>query len=132
MNVFIADGEVIATPKEIQNDKGVIARFSLIQSKEKEEGWKNNANFIPCVCFGRIAEVALKHLTPGRKVVIRGEYRSYSYMDNEGKEVYGSQIKVNEIKFCDYPQNSNEEEEFSEFVPVEPFEENGSDISEDT
>ena len=28
--------------------------------------------------------------------------------------------------------NSNEEEEFSEFVPVEPFEENGSDISEDT
>ena len=102
MNIVVIDGALIANPQINISEKGncKVAKFTLIQSKEKHSGWKRDATFIPCIAYGKIAEVAETYLKEGRKIIIQGEFNSYSYM-SQSETKYGSRVKVNEIKVCD-------------------------------
>ena len=128
MNVVVIDGALISDPVEVVSDNPELkaVKFTLINSRDTQSGWKKNAVFIPCVCYDKVAENALKYLSKGRKVVVTGCYKSIAYTLENGEEIFGSKIKVNEIKFCDLPirrekieQENLRETEEDDFVRVE-------------
>ena len=65
-----------------------VARFTLAVDKNYKKSKDDPANFINCVCFGKIAEVVEKHCTKGTKVNVMGEWNTGSYTNKDGQKVY--------------------------------------------
>ena len=61
----------------------------------------NNADFIPCVAFGRSGEFAEKYLRKGTKVAVVGRIQTGSYTNRDGQKVYTTEIVIEEQEFAE-------------------------------
>lgn len=95
MNSVILIGRLTKDPETKTSNDLMIVRYTLAVDRKK----KGEADFIPCVCFGKTAEFAQKYLKKGTKVCVSGEIRTGSYEGKNGK-VYTTEICVNSHEFC--------------------------------
>ena len=72
----------MATTEIYRNAKG---------EKVKETTWHN------LIVWGKLAEIAEKHLTVGKEVAIEGKLINRSYDDKDGNKRYITEIQVNEL-----------------------------------
>lgn len=72
----------IATTEIYRNAKG---------EKVKDTQWHN------LVMWGKLAEIAEKHLTVGKEVAIEGKLVNRQYADKDGNKKYYTEIQVNEL-----------------------------------
>jgi len=72
----------IATSEIYRNAKG---------EKVKETQWHN------VVLWGKLAEIAEKHLTTGKEVAVEGKLVNRQYTDKDGNKKYVTEIQVNEL-----------------------------------
>lgn len=70
MGRLTRDPEVRYTQKE---DALAIARYTLAVDRRFQKNTDQTADFIPCVCFGKLAEFAEKWLKQGVKIYINVE-----------------------------------------------------------
>jgi len=82
-------------------DAKCVARFTLAVDRKFKRDGDQNADFINCVCFGRIAEIIEKYVTKGMKICIAGRIQTGSYIDREGKKVYTTDVVVEDLDFCE-------------------------------
>ena len=61
----------------------------------------NNADFIPCVAFGKSGEFAEKYLKKGTKMAITGRIQTGSYVNKEGTKVYTTEVVVEDQEFAE-------------------------------
>lgn len=78
-----------------------VARFTLAVDKNYKKSKDEPANFINCVCFGKIAEVVEKHCTKGTKVNVTGEWTTGSYKNKDGNTVYTNDCNVSKLEFAE-------------------------------
>mgnify|MGYP001004162778 CR=1 FL=1 len=94
---FTADPEIRYT----QNNKPV-ARFNLAVDRYNGENNEDTADFIPCIAWGNIAEFVGKCFFKGKKAVVKGNLRTFSWTDqNSGQVRYGWEVVVEKIDFAD-------------------------------
>jgi single-strand DNA-binding protein len=72
----------MATSEVYRNAKG---------EKVTETQWHN------LVMWGKLAEIAEKHLSVGKEVAVEGKLVNRSYNDKEGNTKYITEIQVNEL-----------------------------------
>lgn len=72
----------IATSEIYRNAKG---------ERVKETQWHN------LVMWGKLAEIAEKHLAVGKEVAVEGKLVNRQYTDKEGNKKYFTEIQVNEM-----------------------------------
>ena len=84
-----------------------IARFTLAVDKNYKKDSDDKANFINCVCFGKLANIVEKHCTKGTKVNVLGEWTTGSYKNKDGNTVYTTDVVVEEQEFCESKSQSN-------------------------
>ncbi|HVT85697.1 MAG TPA: single-stranded DNA-binding protein [Chitinophagaceae bacterium] len=72
----------IATTEIYRNAKG---------EKVKDTQWHN------LVLWGKLAEIAEKHLTIGKEVAVEGKLVNRQYTDKEGNKKYFTEIQVSEL-----------------------------------
>ena len=64
-------------------------------------GWKSKeregTEWIPVVCFGRLAEVAGEYLRKGSQVFIQGSFRTEQY-EKDGQKRYSTKIYANQMQ----------------------------------
>jgi single-strand DNA-binding protein len=72
----------MATTEIYRNAKG---------EKVKETTWHN------LIMWGKLADIAEKHLTVGKEVAIEGKLINRSYEDKNGEKKYVTEIQVNEL-----------------------------------
>ena len=65
-------------------------------SKENQQ-----ADFINCVEFGKLAEFAEKYLKKGLKILVSGRIQTGSYVNQEGNKVYATNVIVEEHYFAE-------------------------------
>lgn len=83
-------------------DQKATARFTLaVDRRGKQEENRQNADFISCVAFGRLAEFAEKYLTKGTKIVLVGRLATGSYTNRDGIRVYTTDVIADEIEFAE-------------------------------
>lgn len=106
MNKVILKGRLTRDP-EVRRTEGEesfgIARFTLAcddRERQKDEKGNYPTNFIPCVCMGKLADIAERNLCKGKEVLISGKLQSGSYVNREGKKVYALDCFVKEIEYC--------------------------------
>ena len=97
MNKVIIDGRLTRDPEVRYSEQQANARFTVAVDRWK----KGEADFLPCVAFGKVAEFVEKYLTKGRKVIVFGRIQTGSYTNRDGVKVYTTDIIAEEIEFAD-------------------------------
>lgn len=77
-----------------------VGTFSLaVDRRFKQEG-QPDADFIPCVAWGKTAEVMAQYLAKGRETLVEGRMQVRSYDDKEGNKRYVTEVIVENFEFC--------------------------------
>ena len=99
MNHVILMGRLTKDP-DVRYTQGqepmCIARYTLAVDRRfsRNNNNGNNADFIPCVCFGRQAEFVEKYLIKGTKMAVTGRIQTGSYTNKDGVKVYTTEVVV--------------------------------------
>lgn len=107
MNLSILTGRLTKDPEARQTANGSMARFTLAVDRI---GKDKNADFIPCVAFGKTADSAATYLHKGTKIALDGRIQTGSYTNKEGVKVYTTDVIVNHWEFCESKQAQPKEE----------------------
>ena len=86
-----------------------MARFSLaVDRRGKREEGQQNADFITCVCYGRLADFADSYLKQGTKIALRGHIVTGSYINNDGIKVYTTDVIADEVEFAESKRSADQ------------------------
>lgn len=112
MNKSIFIGRLVADP-EIRYAQGdntmCIARYRLAVDRKYKRDGESEADFIPCLAFGKSAEFAEKYFRKGMKVAIEGRMQSGSYTNKDGVKVYTMDCIVEGQEFCESKGTAQEQ-----------------------
>ena len=108
MNRVILMGRLTKDPdiRYTQGERSMaIARYTLAVDRRGRRGQDNaeqqTADFINCVAFDRAAEFAEKYFRQGMRVLVSGRIQTGSYVNQEGRKVYTTDIILDDQEFAD-------------------------------
>lgn len=111
MNKVILLGRLTRDP-DIRYTQGAepmaIARYTLAVDRRIRREGEAAADFISCVAFGKIAEVAEKYLNKGTKIIISGRLQTGSYTERDGRKVYTTEVIVEDQGFAESKKSQND------------------------
>ena len=109
MNRVILMGRLTKDPdiRYTQGERSLaIARYTLAVDRRGRRGQDSSAeqqtaDFINCVAFDRAAEFAEKYFRQGMRVLVSGRIQTGSYVNQEGRKVYTTDIVLDDQEFAD-------------------------------
>ena len=111
MNRISLSGRLVREP-EVRYSQGnnsmAIAKFTLAVDRKFKKDGEQNADFINCTAFGKVAEVIEKYVTKGTKIIVEGRWQTGSYKNKDGVTVYTNDCMVESIEFCESKSSSNQ------------------------
>ena len=81
-----------------------IARYTLAvdrRGRRNQDGNEQTADFINCVAFDRAGEFAEKYFRQGMRVLVSGRIQTGSYVNQEGRKVYTTEVILDDQEFAD-------------------------------
>ena len=129
MNKVILMGRLTKDPEVRYTQSGepmAIARYTLAVNKRFKKQGEADADFIPCVAFGKQGEFAEKYLAKGRQIAVVGRLQVRNWEDNEGKKRVTTEVVVEEHYFAesksdksDKPQSKKQNSDTEGFYPID-------------
>lgn len=96
------------------------------------------ADFINCVCWGKIAENTERYCSKGSMVSIDGRIQTRNYDNSQGQKVYVTEVIADSVQFIQTNRNNNTataaQAPVNNYVPNEPiqqFEDDNYKLEED-
>ena len=83
------------------NSNTAIARYTLAVNRPYKQNGGQEADFLPCIAFGKTAEFAEKYLAKGMRVAIEGRIQTGSYTNRDGQKVYTTDVVVERQEFLE-------------------------------
>lgn len=104
MNKWIGIGRLVRDPELSYGGDNAIstAKFTLAVDRrfvKKDDPNAQTADFIRCVCFGKMAENCEKYWHKGMKAVVTGRIQTGKYVNKDGQTVYTTDIAVEDLEF---------------------------------
>lgn len=118
MNKVILMGYLTRDPevRYTQSDKPLaIARYTLAVNKAYKKEGEPDADFIPCVAFGKNGEFAEKYLNKGQRIAVVGRLQVRMWEDDKGDKQKTTEVVIENQYFADN-KNKSEEKNLSEAV----------------
>lgn len=119
MNKVILIGRLTADPeiKFSAENQANVARYRLaVDRRFKKEG-QPDADFIPCVTFGKGAEFAEKFLNKGKRIAVVGRIQTGKY-DKDGQTIFTTDVVVEEHEFCESKASADSSEAEFSSLPI--------------
>jgi len=89
------------------NEPMCIARYNLaVRRKFKRDG-EPEADFIPCVAFGKAGEFAEKYLSKGSMIAISGRIQVRRWEDQHGQKRWATEVVIEEQDFAESKASAN-------------------------
>ena len=102
MNHFVGIGRLTRDPEVRYTQSGkACAKFTLAIDRRKSSDGNQQADFISCVAWEKIAEVISQYCTKGKKIAVEGRIQTRSYDGNDGTKRYMTEVVVQSMEFCD-------------------------------
>lgn len=96
------------------------------------------ADFINCVCWGKIAENTERYCSKGSMVSIDGRIQTRNYDNSQGQKVYVTEVIADSVQFIQTNRNNNTataaQAPVNNYIPNEPiqqFEDDNYKLEED-
>lgn len=90
--------------KVLQQSGKVVASFTLAVQRNKEE-----ADFIPCEAWGKVAESVRDYVTKGSLIGVEGAIKVDSYDSEEGRRTF-TKVVANKVHFILLKSTSGEDD----------------------
>lgn len=104
MNKVILMGRLTREP-EVRYSQGAeplaVARYTLAVNRRFKRKDEPEADFIPCVAFGKSGEFAEKYFRKGQMVAVTGRLQVRSWEDKEGKKRWTTEVIIEEQHFAE-------------------------------
>ena len=99
-----------------------VASFTLAVDRDfKNAQGEREADFLPCVVWGKLADVCEKYVTKGKQLAVAGRVQTRNYEDKDGQRRYITEIIVSDLQVLGSRQDaqSPQEPEFREMEEVD-------------
>ena len=106
-----------------------ITRYTIAVNRRFKRDREPDADFIPCVVFGKAAEFAEKYFRKGMMVCVSGRIQVRSWEDSSGQKRWSTEIVLDEQDFAESKSNFDGKEQ-EQSKENEPVPQNFSTISE--
>jgi len=105
LNKVLLRGRAVRDP-EIRYTQGpnstAVARYTLaVDRRYSGPDGNREADFIPCVAFGKAAEFCERYVHKGTALCICGRLQTGSYTNKDGQKVYTTDVIVEEQEFSE-------------------------------
>lgn len=110
MNKAILMGRLTRDPevRYTSTTNTAVCNFTLaIDRRFSRQGEERQADFIPIVAWGKLAEFCGNYFQKGRQVAVVGRIQTRTWDDNEGKRHYVTEVVAEEAYFADSKRNGN-------------------------
>jgi single-strand DNA-binding protein len=109
MNNVILMGRMTRKPEINAGEKGKSARFTLaVNRRFKNKDGQIEADFIPCVVFGKTPDFVEKYFDQGSAALVTGRIQTGNYTNKEGQKVYTTDVIVSDIEFAGSKSSTSE------------------------
>lgn len=85
-----------------KKNKKSFAYFTLAVSNGED------AMFIDCVAFDKLAETIEKYVKKGNRLLVEGSINAFTYKDEDGNNRKSTNVFVNKITFIEYAKKEDE------------------------
>ena len=86
---------------------------------------EQEADFINCVCWGKIAENTERYCSKGSMVSVDGRIQTRNYDNSQGQKVYVTEVVADSVQFIQTNRNNNTataaQAPVNNYVPNEPI-----------
>lgn len=102
MNSVVLVGRLVRDTEVRYTQSGkAVATFTLaVDRRFKQEG-QPQADFIPCVAWGKTAEFAGKYLAKGNRCGVEGRIQIRSYEAQDGSKRHVTEIVIDQLEFLE-------------------------------
>lgn len=110
MNKAILMGRLTRDPevRYTSTTNTAVCNFTLaIDRRFSRQGEERQADFIPIVAWGKLAEFCGNYFQKGRQVAVVGRIQTRTWDDNEGKRHYVTEVVAEEAYFADSKRSGN-------------------------
>lgn len=118
MNKVILMGRLVRAP-EVRYSQGMepiaVARYTLAVNRRFKRKDEPEADFIPCVAFGKVGEFAEKYFKKGQLISVVGRLQVRSW-DKDGERRWTTEVIVEEQYFA---EGKHDSEKSGESKPAE-------------
>lgn len=103
MNKVILMGRLTRTPEVRYSDGAdplAVACYTLAVNRRMKKNGEQDADFIPCIAFGKAGEFAEKYFKKGQLVAITGRLQVRSW-DKDGERRWTTEVIIEEQHFAE-------------------------------
>lgn len=123
MNKYLAMGRLTKDVELRKTEGGTsIVRFTVAIPRVRKVEGQPDADFIPCVAFGRKAEVIAEYFHKGDGIQVVGRMQTASY-EKENRTIYTYTCVVDEFFFLYNKKNADSQEAVAPVVNETPIQE---------
>lgn len=122
MNHVVIIGRLCNEPtlKFTPNSGIAVANFTLaVDRNYTDQNGQRQADFIPVICWRKLAEHVANNLNKGRLVAVSGAIQTRKYQAQDGSNRYVTEVVADEVKFLDKPKEKLQENITDNFIEVE-------------
>ena len=103
MNNIVLMGRLVKDPEVRYTQSGkVVCQFTLAVDRPfSNQNGQKEADFIPVVVWGKIAEIAGNSLSKGHRALVEGRLQIRNYTANDGSKRYVSEVIAGHFEFVE-------------------------------
>lgn len=136
MNKTILIGRLTKDPELnfLPGNGTAVAKFTLAVNRPRlDKNKPQEADFIPCVCFGKRAEAIANYVRKGHLFSITGRLQINKYTDKEGNNRWSTDVLIEDFEFLQSKKDSDgttanasttQNQDYSDLTPID----DGEDI----
>lgn len=89
-----------------------VATFTLAVDRDfKNAQGEKEVDFIPCVVWGKLADVCEKYVIKGKQIAVAGRIQTRNYEDKNGQRRYITEIIVSDLQLLGSRQDAQSPQE---------------------
>ena len=92
-----------------------VATFTLAVNRRFKSQGQPDADFIPIVVWGKIAENTANYVSKGRLVGVSGSIQTRSYEAKDGTRRYVTEVVADEVQFLDSKDSNTNDDNLGNF-----------------
>jgi len=115
--------------KFTQGTGTAVATFTLAVNRRFKKEGQPDADFIPIVVWGKIAESTANYMRKGSQISVAGRIETRSYEAKDGGRRYVTEVVADEVKFLEFGSKNGQATQQNSSIPGDYL--GGDDMIED-
>lgn len=113
INCFIGVGRLTRDPELRRTAQGeAVTTFTLAVNRNYTKDGQQQADFINCIVWRKLAENVERYCSKGSLVGVEGRIQTRSYENNQGQRIYVTEIVCDSVQFLETKKEENNNQNY--------------------